>query len=540
MAAPWSAAEGQRIGGAMDCRHHPRCPGCPLASLSLDEQLQRKRARLQAALARYPHLPAAPEVRPAVRQEGYRHRLKLPLEHGASLSLGLVEKATGRVLHTPDCPVLAEGLRDALPALLSALQGRRSVHSVDLRVSDAHGELQLVLACRGGRLPGGKGWARELLRAVPGLVSVAVSEADPQGKRVMGRKPQMVAGHAQIRERIGSTEYVLFPGAFFQADPRNAVQIHDLVREGVGEARRVADLYAGVGAYARMLAPHVERVFAVEEVPQAARAARDGAPDHLEVIAARVEDVVLHERFDAVVVNPARRGCEPEALEGMAKATDRMVMVSCGPESMARDLDVLAAHGLRVEALHAVDLFPQTAEVETVAFLSRGAPLRRFPVQGGEAQTPWLGEPSGAVGRADEALVLFVGPPPRRNPSGVRMERVETVASHSLMRLSLRRPLRSALEELARAGHLVAGAEPKTRGFFRERAGLVRPFVHVTRASGPGGVVVAPLHGDLEQVLDTLRDGARERSKEGARRGPSDRRRGTGPRRRGAGPRRSG
>ena len=232
----------------MDCSHHPRCPGCPLLARSRSEQLARKRERLQDALSRYPHLPEAPSVRPAVRQWGYRHRLKLPLHHGQRVSVGLVERTTGRVLHTPDCPVLAAPLREALHALVPELEGRRSIHSVDLRVSDATGELQLVLACRGGRLPGGKGWARQLMRAVPGLVSVAVSEADPHGKRVMGRRPRMVAGQAELREAIGGTEYVLHPGAFFQADPQNAEQIHEIVRQGVGDARTVADLYAGVGA----------------------------------------------------------------------------------------------------------------------------------------------------------------------------------------------------------------------------------------------------------------------------------------------------
>jgi 23S rRNA (uracil1939-C5)-methyltransferase len=519
----------------MDCRHHPRCPGCPLLPLPLADQLAKKRARLAAALARYPHLPEAPVVRRALRQEGYRHRLKVPVHHGDTVALGLVERSTGRVVHTPDCPVLAEGLRAALPALVKALEGRRSVHSVDLRVSGATGELQLVLACRGGRLPGGKAWARELLRDVPGLVSVAASEADPEGRRVMGRRPRMVAGQPELTERIGATDYVLYPGAFFQADPDNAVQIHELVREGVGDAKRVADLYAGVGAYARMLAPTADRVFAVEEVPQAARAARHGSPAGLEVVSARVEDVVLEERFDAVVVNPARRGCEPQALAAIAGCTDRLVMVSCGPESFARDLDVLAAHGLRVRALHAVDLFPQTAEVEAVAFVERGPALRRFPVKGGHARPPWLGEPSGAIGRPTEVTVLLVGPPPKRLPDGVRLEVLDMVATHTLARLTVRRPLEVVLAELARSGHPLAGADPRTQRFFRQRAGLVRPFVHVSVARGSDGETRAPLHGDLQEVLDTLRAGA-PRPSPGRRSGRPGRR----PRHRGAGRRRNG
>jgi len=486
----------------VDCRHHPRCPGCPLLPQPYPSQLQAKQRRLHAALSVFGHLPAAPPVRGALHTEGYRHRLKLPVHHGPKhTSIGLVDPKTQRVLHTPDCPVLAAGLREALPPLLRWLQGRRSVHSVDLRVSAATGELQLVLACRGGKLPGGKGGARELLRSVPGLVSVAASEADPSGRRVMGRRPRMVAGEPLLREAIGDTDYVLYPGAFFQADPRNAVQIHDLVRELVGDARTVADLYAGVGAYGRMLAPHVERVVAIEEVPQAAKAAAYRGPSNLEVQAGRVEDLPLADRFDAMVLNPARRGCDPGALAHLATRTDRMVMVSCGPETLARDLDVLSAHGLRVSRIEAVDLFPQTAEVEAVVLLERGKALRSWPVEGGRASGPWLGRPSGAQGRPSVVEALVLGDARRARVRGARLKVTRKVAGHSLVELTLSAPLGAVLGQLRRVGHPVAGEDMKTARFFRDKGLLVRPFVHVLRA----GSAKAPRHGDLELCLRQLR-----------------------------------
>ena len=84
-------------------------------------------------------------------------------------------------------------------------------------------------------------------------MSVAVSRADKAGKRVMGAAPQVVAGRQRLVERIGDTELSMHPGAFFQVDPDNARQLHELVAEAVGDAH-VLDLYAGVGAYGRMLA----------------------------------------------------------------------------------------------------------------------------------------------------------------------------------------------------------------------------------------------------------------------------------------------
>ncbi len=496
----------------MRCEHHPGCPGCPQLGRSDDAQLATKAGRLQRALGRYPHLlagvdPGGLRVRPATRVEGYRHRLKLPVERSpGGTRIGLRHPSSGRIVHTPDCPVLAPGLRQATPAILRWLDARRGVHSLDLRVSNHSGQLQAVLACRGGELDGGARAARALIRAVPGLVSVAVSRADKAGKRVMGAAPRVVAGRQRLVERIGETELYMHPGAFFQVDPDNARQLHHMVAEAVGDARRVLDLYAGVGAYGRMLARDPgRRVVSVEEVPAAVRSAREGAPRNLRVVEGRVEDVLdrpeLVSGSEVAILNPARRGALPSVLAAMARRVRRIVYVSCGPEALGRDLDVLAAHGMKVVGLDALDLFPQTAEVETVAVLERASPLDRWATAGGFATHPWGARPSGALGRAEELVVLVIGDPGARGElRGASWQRLGLVAGHGLLSIRLSGPPQPALAALARAGHPLAGAHGPTRRFFEEKAGLLRPFVHIARA----GRARATLHGDLHTALDLL------------------------------------
>jgi 23S rRNA (uracil-5-)-methyltransferase RumA len=480
----------------MRCAHHPRCPGCPLLELEAAAQLTRKRDRIGRAFALFPHLPVPPAVRPSAWTEAYRHRLKLPVHVGPQgVAMGLYSRDGREVLDTPDCPVLAEPLRRAIPPLKAWLADRRGVHAVDLRVSAATGELALVLACADGDLPGGRRAANALRTAIPGLAGVAVSRADREGKRVLGAAPRVIAGSAWIAEEVGGVRYRLHPGAFFQVDPRQAAVLHGLVADAVGDARRVVDLYSGVGAYARMLAPGRERVVAVEELPQAARAAREGAPPNVEVIEGDATEFPL-EGFDCAVLNPARRGATPALLARLARCVPRVVYVSCGPETLARDLDCLAALGLVARNVAPIDLFPQTAEVETVVTLTRGRPLPDHPVGG-----PWTGGPSGARGRPERVLALVLGDPGAAGPlPGGRFRRIGVVAGHALVRLDLTGPLVPALTTLARNGHPVAGREPRTARFFAEKAGLVRPFVHVELA----GRTRAPLHGDLVLALEAL------------------------------------
>lgn len=492
----------------MECRHHPRCPGCPLLELPYDAQLRQKRDRLKGAFGRYPHLrlPLPEKVHPAQFTEGYRHRLKLPVKVTKDhVAIGLYD-AQDRVLDTPDCPVLEPRLRAILAGVLVWMRGRNGIHSVDLRVSSATGEAQLVLACEGGDLYGGAKAVRQLMGDVPGLVSVAVSQADRERKRVLGGAPQIIAGADHIDERIGETRYHLHAGAFFQVDPRNATWIHDRVKAFVGDAKSVLDLYAGVGAYALMLAPGRERVVMVEEVTAAAKSAIAVAPDNVTVVRSRVEDARVHGPFDVAILNPARRGSDPRSLATIAKLAPRLVYVSCGPETLARDLDILAAHGMRVKDVDAVDLFPHTPEVETVVHLVRGPPLLSFNVQGGKARGPWLGkngpaEWSGAEGRPQRVLALVLHDPgPNGNLPGARFRRIGLVATHALIRIDLEGPLVPALAALSKHGHAVVGRDPRTARFFQEKAGLVRPFVHVERTAK----AQAPLHGDLVEALVQL------------------------------------
>jgi 23S rRNA (uracil1939-C5)-methyltransferase len=468
------------------------------------DQLTRKGARLQEAIGLYPHLrlPAPTPVRPALFEEAYRHRFKLPLWPGPEqVQIGLTDPRSGRVVHTPDCPVLSEGLRAALPVMLDWMRGRKGLHSLDLRQSAATGQLQAVLACQGGDLHGGPHAARKLMERVPGLSSVAVSTADPEGRRVKGDQPRVIAGARSVEEAIGETRYRLHPGAFFQVDPRNAAQVHQLLAEMAGPARRVLDLYSGVGAYARMLAARGCEVVAVEEDPEAAAAARVGAPAGLTVVQGKVEEADLRGRFDLVILNPARRGSDPETLARLPRLASRAVYISCGPETLARDLDCLAAHGMRATEIAPIDLFPQTPEVETLVKLEIGPPLRDWAVPGGRAGGPWAEGWSGVRGRPEMVLALLIGD---TGASGQlqagRFRRIGEVATHSLVRIELQGPMIPALAELSRRGHPVAGRDPRTARFFREKVGLVRPFLHIERSTQAR----APLHGDLVVALRRL------------------------------------
>ena len=141
--------------------------------------------------------------------------------------------------------------------------------------------------------------------------------------------------------------------------------------------RQVFDLYSGTGTIAQMIAPVAEKVVGVEIVAEAVEAARINAGlnglNNCEFIAGDVLKVIddLTDKPDIIILDPPRDGVHAKALDRIINfGVDRIVYISCKPTSLVRDLVVLQERGYRVEKVCAVDMFPSTANVETVAMLS--------------------------------------------------------------------------------------------------------------------------------------------------------------------------
>lgn len=182
-------------------------------------------------------------------------------------------------------------------------------------------------------------------------------------------------------------------GAFFQVNTRTEARpdlagdtrsMADLLAQAVLDglalvgSETLLDLYAGVGTFSILAAPHARRVIAVEEVPAAATDARYNAHaagvTNVEVHTRKAEHLLgtLTDRINAVVLDPPRAGCAPPVLDGLQRLRpQRIVYVSCDVATLTRDLRTLQGM-YRVESCRLVDLFPQTFHVETVTVLTIG------------------------------------------------------------------------------------------------------------------------------------------------------------------------
>jgi 23S rRNA (uracil1939-C5)-methyltransferase len=177
-------------------------------------------------------------------------------------------------------------------------------------------------------------------------------------------------------------DFLVSPDAFFQTNVGAARVLVTLVLDGVPPGGRVLDLYCGSGLFALPLARRGSAVTAVEESRTAiadlaanARLNRLGR-ERIAPMAGRVEAVLSRLEatpWDAVVLDPPRDGCASGVLSTVfdRMRPPRAVYVSCNPEVLANDLQLIRRAGYGVDRVAAVDMFPHTDHIEAVVTLSR-------------------------------------------------------------------------------------------------------------------------------------------------------------------------
>lgn len=355
------------------CPHFPACGGCTVQHMADDFYAGWKGVRLFGALARH-HLLGLDDgdhlIEPLIRVPLHsRRRVVLTAAPEAGrLRLGFHEHRSRRLVDVETCAVMT-------PALVAALEPLREVAAM----VSAAGDCRLTVLDTGKGLDVGieTGSKRRRDGMLPDLTRVAHAgrllritvDGDPVLLRA--RPPLQIAGVTVEPP----------PGAFVQAAAEAETAMARIAIEAITEAKakRVADLFCGLGAFTFALA-HKARVLAVDSdrpmVEALAAAARKATG--LKPIEARVRDLFKDplstrelDHVDAVVFDPPRAGARAQA-DALARSKVRtIVAVSCNPATLARDLRILVDGGYRLERAVPIDQFLFTPHLEAVAVLRR-------------------------------------------------------------------------------------------------------------------------------------------------------------------------
>jgi 23S rRNA (uracil1939-C5)-methyltransferase len=318
------------------CPYFGACGGCQWQHAPYERQLAYKRDKVAVRLAGagFDDIGVEPTL-PAPSTYGYRNHARFSIGRKFG-ELGYTTYHAHRFFRVDECPIAHPRIND----ILKATQRRAAGHQLAVRVGARTGDL---------------------------LVNPPQQDDDLPYK----------SGQTYLEEELLGRRFRVSAAAFFQVNTEQAERLIGVTRDllSLRETDVLLDLYCGVGTFGLALAPLARRVIGVEESAAALKDAHYNARDlaNVEFLAGRTEDVLasLDERVDAAIVDPPRIGCRPGALEALVRlAPRRLAYVSCDPASLARDLRVLVDGGFALRTVQPVDMFPQTAHVETVALLT--------------------------------------------------------------------------------------------------------------------------------------------------------------------------
>lgn len=348
------------------CEHFGTCGGCALQHLAFPAYAEWKRGLVMRALAhRGLEVPVEP-VR-ATPIAGRRRATFALVRDAGAWTLGFHTRAAHTAVAIRNCPVLVpqiERARSPLAALLVRLVEPGKATRVTVTAT-ATGLDVAVVGARARSGPGRMAAAAATAGAVPGLARLTVEHE----LLWQGVEPEL---------RYGPARVVPPPGGFLQASADVEVVMQQIVTDALAGAKRIADLFCGLGAFALPLARRSEVLAIDSDTTQIAALAKAARSPGLKPLTAIRRDLFAHPlearelgRLDGVVLDPPRAGASAQAKELAVSPVPVVAAISCAPATLARDLRLLVDGGYRIERVQPIDQFVFTPHIEVVVVLRR-------------------------------------------------------------------------------------------------------------------------------------------------------------------------
>lgn len=379
------------------CSIYKYCGGCNMQHIDYTRQLDIKRQKVEDAIKRIGKIENV-NVDETLGMENpfrYRNKVILPIsKNGEEVKIGFYAPRSHSVVDMEICNIQHEvadkvsfivrkWIKENNISVYNEETGNGSLRNIMIRYGFKTGEAMVVLVTREEGLKGVDKLIKEINLGLPEVKSIIQNINSKKTNVVLGKKCKTLWGKDTIEDYIGDLKFSISPLSFFQVNPVQTKVLYEKALEyaGITGDEVVFDAYCGTGTISLFLASKAKKVYGVEIIPEAIENAKENAKvnniDNAEFLVGEAEVIIprlIKEGIkpDVVLVDPPRKGCDERLLVAIGEACPkRIVYVSCDPATLARDMKKLKEMGYKAEVVQPVDMFPETAHVETVALLSK-------------------------------------------------------------------------------------------------------------------------------------------------------------------------
>ena len=375
------------------CTVSKKCGSCQYQGISYKEQLAVKQKKMNKLLKKFAN------VKPIIGMENpfyYRNKVHAVFDRDrkGNIICGTYEAKTHKVVPVEECLIedtisqeIIRTIRDMLKSFKIKTYdedtGYGLLRHVLVRRGFSTGEIMVVLVAASPIFPSKNNFVKALRKKYPQITTVVLNVNDKKTSMVLGERDIVLYGKGFIRDNLCGCSFRISPQSFYQVNPVQTEILYKTAIEyaGLGRKETVIDAYCGIGTIGLVAAGKAKNVIGVELNPDAVHDAKINARENKitntrfyqgdagEFMEKMAEE---GERADVVFMDPPRTGSDKKFMSSVIKlAPSRIVYISCGPESLARDLEYFTGHGYTVRKIQPVDMFSFTDHCENVVLLRR-------------------------------------------------------------------------------------------------------------------------------------------------------------------------
>ena len=373
------------------CKVAKKCGGCQYQGVSYEKQLSEKQKAVRQLMQ-----PFCKTAEITGMQDPYHYRNKVHAvfarKKDGTIISGVYEEGTHRVVPVEACQIedeKADAIINDIRGLLKSFKiktynedtGYGLLRHVLIRRGFTTGEIMVVLVLGSPVMPSKNNFVKALRKLHPEITTVVLNVNDKRTSMVLGDRETTIYGKGYIEDVLCGLTFRISSKSFYQINPVQTEKLYGKAMElaGLTGKERVIDAYCGIGTIGMVAAKSAKEVIGVELNPDAVRDAiknakrnqmknirfyQDDAGRFMEKMAAKGE------KADVVFMDPPRSGSTEQFMKSaVTLAPQKIVYISCDPQTQARDLKYLTKHGYKAMGAYPYDMFPFTKHAENIVLL---------------------------------------------------------------------------------------------------------------------------------------------------------------------------
>lgn len=377
------------------CSASKKCGGCQYQGMEYKEQLAKKQKYVNSLLKKYG------KPNPIIGMEDpYYYRNKVHAVFGrdrkGNVICGTYEANSHKLVPVEECLIedkksqeIIRTIRDLLKSFKIKTYDEDTEYGLLRHVLVRRGfisnEIMVVLVVSSPIFPSKNNFVKALRKVHPEISTVVLNINDKKTSMVLGERDIVIYGKGFIKDTLCGHTFRISPKSFYQVNPVQTEILYGKAVEfaGLTGKERVIDAYCGIGTIGIIASEYAKEVIGIELNKDAVKDARLNVRENkITNVSIRQGDAgkfmeamaANDEHADVVFMDPPRTGSDKKFLSSVIKLEPKKIIyISCGPDTLARDLEYLTGHGYEVKKIQPVEMFCFTTHTECVCLLQKGS-----------------------------------------------------------------------------------------------------------------------------------------------------------------------